>query len=90
MAKRTVVGSVVKSKEAGQADYIKINTDITLKKGETLRLESKKDQLARIDTLESSGKFDAEFANTLRERANKIPDFVRFEIVKLDKTASRQ
>ena len=83
MAKRTTVGSVVKSKDAGGADYIKIATDITLKKGDILRLESRSQQLERIDALEQSGKFDAEFAGKLRERAEKIPDFVRFEIIQL-------
>jgi hypothetical protein len=44
MAKRAVIGSVVKSKEPGQPDYIKIGQDVTLKKGTILRLESKSQQ----------------------------------------------
>lgn len=83
MAKRTTVGSVVKPKDGNGTDYIKIANDITLKKGDILRLESKDQQLERIDALEQSGKFDAEFAAKLRERAEKIPDFVRFEIIQL-------
>lgn len=88
MAKRNTIGSVCKGKtdeETGvtKPDYIKIGQDVTLKKGDFVRLESKNDQIASINKAAESGKLDADFAQTLLERANKIPDFVRFELVQL-------
>lgn len=74
------IGSVVKSKVAGEADYIKINEDITLKKGDTLKLESRAQQLKIIPELVAAGKISEENGEKMIARAEKIPDFVRFEI----------
>ena len=83
--KREVVGKVLKGKE-GKGDYIQVARDVQLKKDEYLNLESKSTQLARIEELVETGKMGAEAAEAARERINKIPDFVRFEIVKVTKS----
>lgn len=80
------MGSVVKSKDKSQPDYIKIKSDITLKAGTILNLESKSAQLERLDAAEKNGKLSADMASEIRERVNKMPDFVRFEITLLDKS----
>lgn len=81
--KRLTIGSVVKSKEAGKPDYIKVSQDITLKKGQFLNLESKERQLESLDAAVAAGKLSEDMANEIKERTNKIPDWVRFEIVML-------
>lgn len=77
--KYLTVGSVVKGQN-GKPDYIKLSQDVSLKKGQFLNLRSKKDRLASLDAMEASGKLSGEILEKLRERASKIPDFVRFEI----------
>ena len=80
--KRRVVGSVVKARDGG-ADYIKIREDLVLKQGQTLRLESAKQQLESLESAVSAGKLSEEMADKVRDRISKIPDFVRFEIIML-------
>jgi hypothetical protein len=80
--KRVNIGSVVKSKESGKPDYIKIKEDVTLRKGEFINLESKSFQLERLEAVVAEGKLSEEKAEAARERINKIPDFVRFEMIK--------
>lgn len=82
--KRSVVGSVCKSKDSGKPDYIKIRDDMSLKKGQVLRLESKRFQLDSLQSAVNSGKLSNELAQKIEERINKIPDWVRFEIVALE------
>jgi hypothetical protein len=77
--KRLKVGTILKGKD-GKPDYIKVDNDVTLKKGEFLELESAKTMLAKADELENLGKITPEIADKIRERAEKIPSFVRFEI----------
>jgi hypothetical protein len=83
-SKRSVVGSVCKSKEAGRPDYIKIRDELTLRKGQILRLESKKFQLESLDSAVSSGKLSSDLGDKIRDRIEKIPDWVRFEIVAVE------
>jgi hypothetical protein len=83
-AKRSVVGSVCKSKDSGKPDYIKIRDDMSLKKGQILRLESKKYQLESLQGAVSAGKLSSELGEKIRERIEKIPDWVRFEIVAVE------
>lgn len=71
---------MVKNKDKTKSDYIKIKNDMTLRQGQILNLDSKTDLLKNLDTVEASGKMSAEMASDIRERLNKIPDFVRFEI----------
>lgn len=83
--KRSQVGSVLKSKDASQPDYIKISEDIVLKKGDILNLESKKSQLASLEKNVENGKLSGDVADKIRENIEKMPDFVRFNIVKVTK-----
>jgi hypothetical protein len=81
--KRLVIGSVIKGKEKGDPDYIKIRKNISLKEGEVLRLESKAQQISQVKTAIESGKLTPELGEEILSRLEKIPDFVRFEISKL-------
>ena len=84
-SKRVVVGSVCKSKDSGKPDYIKIREDMTLRKGQTLRLESKKFQLDSLQSAVGSGKISPDLSEKIKERIEKIPDFVRFEVILKEK-----
>lgn len=81
--KRFTIGSVVKNKDTSKGDYIKISNDVTLKKGDILRLETKKEQLANIANAVKKGKLSDEVAAKLTEQANRTPDFVRFNVYQL-------
>lgn len=87
--KRMVVGSVLKSKTDGDPDYIKINTnlksDLVLKPGQTLKLESGKFQLKSLQAAMSAGKISEEMGKEIEERIKKIPEWVRFEVILLEK-----
>ncbi len=93
--KRLVLGSVYKSKpdDAGnpQPDYVKLRGDMKAqflkliatmdeKKGLSLKLENKTKQLEGVAKAELSGKLKPEWAAQARERIEKIPDYVRFEM----------
>ena len=81
---RTVIGSVVKGKE-GKPDYIQISNDVILKKGDYLNLESKKTQLESAESAIKAGKLAGDAQAAVLERINKMPDFVRFHIVRIEK-----
>ena len=81
MAKKVTVGSVVKGKD-GKPDYIKVRGEHILRDGDFLNLESKASQLASLEKGIESGKISEDFAEKIRERLERIPDFVRFEITK--------
>lgn len=83
--KRVEVGSVLKSKDPTQPDYIKINTDVVLKKGDILNLESKKSKLASLEKNIENGKLSGDLADKIREGIEKMPEFIRFSIVKVTK-----
>jgi len=83
-SKRKVIGSVVRGKE-GKPDYIKVRGTHVLKDGQFLNLESKDQQLASLDAAVASKKVSVETAAGVRERINKIPDFVRFEIISIER-----
>lgn len=83
---RRTVGSVIKSKNEGEMDYIKIRDDVTFKKGDILQLESVKSKLASLEKAVSSGKLSEEVAEKVREQVSKTPDFVRFDIVQVNKS----
>jgi len=82
--KRLVVGSIVKGKD-GKADYLKVSKDIVLKQGDYLNLESKAAQLKNLEEAVANGKLQEEVADKVRETVNSIPDFVRFQVVRLEK-----
>jgi len=99
-SKRTVVGSVCKSKDSGKPDYLVLrgNTADELakalmrtdkSKGLSLKLESKKFQMESLDQAVSSGKLSGELAEKIKsERIAKIPDWVRFEVVLIESSSS--
>jgi hypothetical protein len=89
--KRIRLGSVIKGKD-GKPDYIKVYIrdkdgkpgNYVLKDGQYLNLESKAQQLRDIAYLSENGKIDAETAKYLKEKAEKMADFVRFEVVAVE------
>jgi hypothetical protein len=99
--KRTLVGSVCMGKQLededgkpmvdknGKAvrkpDYIQISNDVVLKRGQYLNLESKKMQQESLDEAVKAGKLAGEYQAGAQERIDKIPDFVRFQIIRLEK-----
>lgn len=83
--KRLKIGAVLKSKDTTQPDYIKIDQDITLKKGDILNLESKKSRLAQVEKSLAEGKLTEEVADKIKEEIDRIPEFIRFQIVKVNK-----
>jgi len=82
--KRTVVGSVIKSKDAGRPDYVKIKDQVTLKSGQILKLESKKSRLDSVAQAVKSGKMSEDMAAKVREAIEKTPEWVRFDLVLLE------
>ena len=81
MAKRIQVGAIIKGRD-GKPDYIKVNEDVTLKKGEFLNLESKASKIASLTAAIENGKLSQEVGQKMLEQAEKLPEFVRFEITK--------
>ena len=73
--KRMQVGSVCKSKKDGEPDYIK------MRDGKTYRLESKAYQLRSLEDAVSQGKLSGDVVEQIKDRMEKTPDWVRFEIV---------
>lgn len=84
--KRSVVGSVCKDPKDNSKSYIKFSQDVSFKKGDTVNLESAKDQLTNLESAMESGKISEDFGEKIKERIGRIPDWVRFEIVKVFKT----
>ena len=96
--KRLDVGSVVKAdreKDPNAMDYIKINSRAKEalinalqnmgEKGLYLNLESKESKLVSIENAVENNKLSPENAAKARERAEAMPDFVRFNIVLVQK-----
>lgn len=96
---RTKVGSIVKGKQevdedgkplfkdgkpVMKPDSFKVYGNHTLLDGQYLNLESKADQLRNLEKGIASGKLTGDIVEKIRDRLNKIPDFVRFEVIKLD------
>ena len=93
---RVNVGSVVKAKNADQMDYIKVNPqarealiealqNMDEKAGMFLNLESRESQLVGLEMAVENGKISPENAAKARERIENIPDFVRFQVVLVQK-----
>lgn len=96
--KRTIVGSVLnpteEAKKQGKGAYIRLrgdNRDMLLealagadtKKGLTLILESKQQQLNSFNDAVANGRIPADKVDYIKNRIEKIPDYVKFEIVLL-------
>lgn len=77
--KRVKVGSLLRSKE-GTGVYFKANVDFSLKKGDTMNVATKKEQLESLEKAVASGKLAAESAAKIRDIVEAIPDFVFAEV----------
>ena len=72
MAKWTNVGSIRKSKDGKL--YIKVATDVTLKKDSALQIQ---DPRKKLDESVTAGRLTPEKAEEMK---NKIPDYIRYDI----------
>lgn len=79
--KRKVVGSFVKSKDNTRPPYLKFREDVTLRQGQTLSVESKKFQLESLERAATAGKLSADAVEQIKERIEKMPDFVMGELI---------
>lgn len=87
MAYKTI-GSVLKSKNPGEPDYIKITEDVVLKKGEFLSLGNKSSKLESLQKAFENGKLTSDVVEKMTAQIEKTPwiekdkpdTFVRFEI----------
>lgn len=88
--KKTYVGKVMKGAEDGvdengkkkfKPDYIVVDQDFKLMKGDFLRLESKAQRIKDLQAAVEAGRLDEEKASDLIEKANKGSDKVRFTII---------
>lgn len=87
--KRTVVGSILKSKDDTKPNYLKVNLykqeEIVLKNGQSLQVLSKNFKLKDLQRLRQEGKLDDATLDKMEEQANKMPDFVMAEVVLLER-----
>ena len=83
--KRSVLGSVLATKDDKKKFYIKMKADVTLKAGDFINLESKQNQIDSIQKAFDEGKVNEEVLEQALERIEKMPDFVKFDLVKLEK-----
>lgn len=93
--KRLTVGSVVKSQDPLKTDYIKLRGDMKKElleavgnmdnKGLYLTLESPKEALRNLEKAVEAGKISPENASKARERIESTPDWVRFNIILVQK-----
>lgn len=63
--------------------YIKITEDVTLRKGDFINLENKAIKIASLTSNKS--KMSEEMYESARERIEKMPDFVTFELIRVTK-----
>lgn len=90
--KRVRLGSVIKGKD-GKPDCIKVFIkdkdgkpgSYVLHDGQYLNLESKQKQEEDLKFLIENKKVNDDTAKYLKEKIEKIPEFVRFEIVAVEK-----
>ena len=82
MARREV-GKILKGKD-GKPDYVELKEDVS--KG-FYSLESKASQLKSLEQAVEDGKISEEVAEKKRENINKMPDFIRFNIVQYTKNS---
>ena len=77
MAKYITIGSVLKSKDFAETKetYIKIKENVTLKAGSFVNLVNPRTLADKL-----AGKVSDEVLAKIRERGEKTPDFVMFEL----------
>lgn len=85
--KRVVIGSLCSATEEDKAkgfpNYIKIRDDVTLKKGDFIRAESKAFQTKSLENAVKDGKLSEEVSVSIKQRIEKIPEWVIAELVVL-------
>lgn len=69
----TKVGSLRKGKSGG--NYIKVDTDVNLKKGQTLSLQ---DPRKSLENAVANGRMDEAKAEALKA---KIPEYIKYDVV---------
>lgn len=82
-SKRLVLGQILNPKEPGGGRYIKVGRDVnaTLKEGDILRIETKKEQIESAKAAGAAGKLSADIVAQIVERVEKQPDFVFGQVV---------
>ena len=63
--------------------YIKVTEDCSFKKGDFINLEDKKVKLASLEMYKNS--MSSEGYEKALERIEKMPDFVKFELIQVSK-----
>lgn len=81
---RKVLGAVYRSKDPTKSNYIKLASDVNLKAGEYIQVESQKFQRESLDRAVKAGKLQADSAAKISERIERMPDFVLAELVVLE------
>jgi len=77
MAKYKTIGSVMKSKDFAETKetYIKISEDVTFKAGSFISIVNPRTLANKL-----AGKVSDEVLEKIRERGEKTPDFVLFQL----------
>jgi len=83
--KKHFIGDVLVDKEDPSRFYIKVKKDYMLKAGTYLNLESKQNQIDNIKKAASEGKIGEDMAEEILIKIEKMPDFVKFNVTKLEK-----
>lgn len=73
--KWTKIGAILKSKNNNSGFYIKIDQDVSLKKGDYVTVKNPRET---VEELLSKGVLTEEQA---QERLQKIPDWVKYELI---------
>ncbi len=84
-SKRVVIGSFMKSKDSTKPPYIKFRDGVSFAQGQCVSVENKAFQLSSVDRAHSEGKLTAEAVEQIKERVEKMPDFVIAELVMFKK-----
>lgn len=82
--KRNQIGSFCKSKDEDKPPYIK------MRDGKFYRVESAKFQLRSLEKAVADGKLTEEIAKVVRERIEKIPEWVLGEVIELVEDTPKQ
>jgi hypothetical protein len=82
--KREVVASRNKG-QAGKSDYIKFSKDCSFKAGDILNLQVKEEEMQQVMKRIEEGKLSEEFGADILERLEKIPSFVVYNLVRINK-----
>lgn len=86
---RRTVGTVYVSKIDGQSDYLQFKLpegeSLTFRNGDKLQVETKSYRLSNIKNSLREGRLSPEVADKLLQNTEKMPEFVRAEVVQLRK-----